>query len=208
MGAKDCLAKYMGLIMSLLATGIIGFLLISDIKMSIEYGLFQSNTIILYFFSVFSAILLVFFIFALISATSTKAFVHITAMVLAILNACGSLLVILGFCFFSNKIIEKYHDNFQDSNKLSSAQNIEKLCQCCGWNSADWDVKSEACSWSTLCEQSIRNIWLSTNHVILEYVLHGVALVLLVFAAWFEVSLTNCERAEYDKLELRPIQTF
>lgn len=134
--------------------------------------------------------------------------VHVTVTVLSFIMMGGSILAIISIFAFRPTLLKPYELLFANENHTDVALKIENTTQCCGWKNLTVEFRFDICSHNTTCEVAVSNLLFNTQHTMQEYAFYGASILTLALVVSTEISLTNCDRADYDKLELRPIQNF
>lgn len=141
----------------------------------------------------------------------TNPWAHFSLAVLGGLICCVSFLNFVTYSF-SNDIFLASYQRFWAKQRSEPSYNLEKTFECCGYSEHYSDYYAEECYTMAhlypYCSVKMGNYFFGKYKVLGASIANVLACVLYVVFVFVEISRIEFERADYDRLQLRPIQDF
>ena len=207
----ECIKHSMSVIIGIIAVLGVCFFFITVIPFYFKHDIFTLNLAVEIFFIVTLILLLAYTIILIVASFSSAPSIHVIETILSILLAGFSLLFIIAYLWLRHPITNGFHYSFAHGSRVDAGK-IEDAFGCCGWSETEVETFSANCSTFEIpqlyCVEEIQKKLFNNKFNYACFVGNGVAILCFIIVAWIEISLTKCERADYDRLELRPIKNF
>ena len=210
MTCADCMKHFLSLALGIVSIAGVGLFFVKSFLFVFKNELFPLNLVIMVSILVTGILIVMYLATLIIASCSASPCVHVTESVLSLLLGSISIVAIVFFMGVRDPIVNGYKHAFT-KNQTGNAQKIEKAFDCCGWSDNQPAMFLGTCNSTTThkrCYDAINSKIFKTENSIICITALCFAIICFILVAWIEISLTRCERADYDRLELRPIQNF